>query len=239
MFADDRFSISSQQPDLAIGFPDTAPTWTERWGRKLFGWTAGLAVVGAAVGAGLWMYQDTQVVSTLALVADESPPPVARWREADREIPAAPPLVLLPAEATAPAPIPVEAQASAPAPAASSAEGPAPAAEPAVVDDNGEEAARAAAESVRRAEARRLAARKEAARKEAIKKETARKEAAREVARNEAARKEAARVAASKASDPAAQQAETLRQCRAAGYHASQCLRRGCVATKYGLACRG
>jgi hypothetical protein len=38
---------------------------------------------------------------------------------------------------------------------------------------------------------------------------------------------------------PEFSQAETLRQCRAAGYHASQCMRRGCVATQYGLACRG
>lgn len=43
--------------------------------------------------------------------------------------------------------------------------------------------------------------------------------------------------------DPAAiresQMAETLRQCRAAGYHAEQCIKRGCVATPYGIACKG
>jgi hypothetical protein len=33
--------------------------------------------------------------------------------------------------------------------------------------------------------------------------------------------------------------AETLRQCRAAGYHATLCIKRGCTATKFGLACRG
>jgi hypothetical protein len=32
---------------------------------------------------------------------------------------------------------------------------------------------------------------------------------------------------------------ETLRQCRAAGYHTELCLQRHCVATKHGLACRG
>ncbi len=32
---------------------------------------------------------------------------------------------------------------------------------------------------------------------------------------------------------------DTLRLCRSAGYHASQCLQRGCNATRYGLACRG
>lgn len=33
--------------------------------------------------------------------------------------------------------------------------------------------------------------------------------------------------------------AETLRQCRAAGYHAEACIKRGCVATPYGIACKG
>ena len=33
--------------------------------------------------------------------------------------------------------------------------------------------------------------------------------------------------------------AETLRLCRAAGYHTTQCIERGCTATRYGLACRG
>lgn len=36
-----------------------------------------------------------------------------------------------------------------------------------------------------------------------------------------------------------AKMAETLRQCRAAGYHAQQCVKRGCVATPYGIACKG
>lgn len=35
------------------------------------------------------------------------------------------------------------------------------------------------------------------------------------------------------------QMAETLRQCRAAGYHAGQCIKRSCVATPYGIACKG
>lgn len=35
------------------------------------------------------------------------------------------------------------------------------------------------------------------------------------------------------------QMEETLRQCRAAGYHTAQCLEKKCQATKYGLACRG
>lgn len=35
------------------------------------------------------------------------------------------------------------------------------------------------------------------------------------------------------------QLSETLRQCRMAGYHAAQCMQRGCAATRHGLACRG
>lgn len=38
---------------------------------------------------------------------------------------------------------------------------------------------------------------------------------------------------------PVYDMAETLRQCRAAGYHNVQCIERKCVATKFGLACRG
>lgn len=53
----------------------------------------------------------------------------------------------------------------------------------------------------------------------------------------------APRRAAPPPPDPAAireaQMAETLRQCRAAGYHAEQCIKRGCVATPYGIACKG
>lgn len=235
MYADDRFSISSQRPDLAIHFPESAPTWTERWGRKLLGWGAGLAVVAAAAGTGLWMVQDTRVVSTLALVADEAPPATARWSAPAPDAAPPPPLVMLPLEATAPVVAAPVIDSPAPAAAVDTVDAP----ETPALEDNGEAAARAAAESLRRAEARRIAARKEAARKEAIKKESIRKEAAREVARKESARREAARLAAAKAAEPEAQRAETLRQCRAAGYHASQCLQRGCVATKFGLACRG
>jgi hypothetical protein len=32
---------------------------------------------------------------------------------------------------------------------------------------------------------------------------------------------------------------ETLKQCRAAGYHAAKCARLGCTTTKYGLSCKG
>jgi hypothetical protein len=35
------------------------------------------------------------------------------------------------------------------------------------------------------------------------------------------------------------QMADTLRQCRMLGYHAAQCIARGCFTTRYGLVCKG
>jgi hypothetical protein len=46
-------------------------------------------------------------------------------------------------------------------------------------------------------------------------------------------------AAADEVSERASQLALTLKQCRIQGYAAPQCLKRGCVLTKYGLACRG
>lgn len=247
-FANERFYFSADEPVIAMDFPATAPRWSERWGRRLLGALAGVALLVAAAGAGWWMVQEHQVVTTLALVADQSPPPAREgWRAPDRDAAAPPAMVLLPAEPV-PEPQPEAAPESAPEPALPVAlaqddsEG--------VLTDNGEQAANAAAEAVRRAEARRLAARQAAAKKDAAKeadrqaarKEAARQATARERASKDAERKEATRQAAARAAaaaEPAAQQAETLRQCRAAGYHASQCVKRGCVATRFGLACRG
>jgi hypothetical protein len=47
--------------------------------------------------------------------------------------------------------------------------------------------------------------------------------------------------AATVAAAPSARQRreETLLQCRAHGYDARQCIRRGCSTTRYGLVCRG
>ncbi len=61
---------------------------------------------------------------------------------------------------------------------------------------------------------------------------------AKRVARSKARRKAAALVAAHK---PAQNNnlTETLKECRAVGYHATQCIERGCMITKFGLACRG
>lgn len=228
MFADDRLAFPPKGPDFVFDFPASRPTWSERWGRRLLGWSAGAALVAIALGTAWWMAEDSQVVTTLALVADQSPASATSgWREPEPEAAAPPPLVMLPVQAVPDPSPPVQAPAEA---------------APSVLEDNGEEAAQAAAEAVRRAEARRLAARQETAKKEAARKEAARQAKARELARKDAARKEATRLAAARAAaaaEPAAQQAETLRQCRAAGYHAAQCVKRGCVATKFGLACRG
>jgi hypothetical protein len=39
--------------------------------------------------------------------------------------------------------------------------------------------------------------------------------------------------------DRAHLRSETLKQCRAAGYHAARCAKLGCTTTKYGLSCKG
>ncbi|MBQ5946677.1 hypothetical protein KBW98_04160, partial [Massilia sp. ST3] len=70
----DLFSFASQQPDLSIQLPDEPVPWMERWGRKAFGWTLAAVAVAGLAGAGLWLYGETQVESTLALVADQTPP---------------------------------------------------------------------------------------------------------------------------------------------------------------------
>lgn len=63
-------------------------------------------------------------------------------------------------------------------------------------------------------------------------KETRQREPVRQVARASAAPKEAPLGAEDSLS-------ETLKACRAHGYHATQCIKQGCSMTKYGFACRG
>jgi hypothetical protein len=51
---------------------------------------------------------------------------------------------------------------------------------------------------------------------------------------------DAAAVAAAKATpSPGQRREETLRECRALGYDARQCVQRACSMTRYGLVCRG
>ena len=201
----DFSAFASQQPDLSIQYPDEPAPWFERWGRKALGWTAGLALAVGVIGGGLWMYHESQVESTLALVADQSPP-------------------------AAPAPAPVApAPAPAPLPAAQRAEIQAVALDEGETLEPGDAAAAAA-----------IAAPVVAA---AVPEPPPKPKPKPRVRKRVPERTVLARSEARPVATPAPAReytlAETLRQCRAAGYHASQCMKRGCVATKYGLACRG
>ncbi|OON62875.1 hypothetical protein B0920_05435 [Massilia sp. KIM] len=259
-FSADFSSFASQEPDLSIQLPEEPVPWTERWGRKLLGWSIATAAVAAIVGAGWWIYGDTQVESTLALVADQSPAPTT-------------PAPVLPAAPSTSAPVASAPVSNAPAlsgPAVSdpALSGPVPAAptvaapanematapQPAAASlDAGEEAIAGAAGAAGAAVVA-AAARKAVgdpappAPRSAPVKKTPRPAArpAQPPARRElAAVRTAPRVVAERPAPPPAAPAvqdsleETLRQCRAAGYHASMCLKRGCTATKFGLACRG
>jgi len=238
-------SFSSSQPDWNLPLQPENPSWTERWGRKALGWTAGLAIAAALSATAAWMYHDTQVESTLAVVADHTTPapPVAQAPPAPSPVPAPgteayepPPLKLLPPEPVAAAPA-----LAAAAPSAAPATPDAPAA--AVPAARAEKDAPATdVPAVKRAPERRAAAASAERRRTDTRKAASRPARERVLARAAPARSvKPARPAAVVPPAPPAESplAETLRLCRAAGYHATACLKRGCEATRFGLACRG
>lgn len=228
-------SFSSREPDWSIPHQPEPPRWTERWGRKALGWTIGLAVVVAVAGTAAWMVQETQVESTLAVVADHTPAQAALPAPAvpaaapvpEPEAEALPPLKLLPPEPLAT--LPVEAGSVAPQAIGAAAGTAATAAVAAPPPAKKPEA--------KRAQERRVAAAAPVKRTRPETKKPAPKPAReRVVARAPAA---PARTVSAEQPDPESPLAETLRLCRAAGYHATACLKRGCEATKFGLVCRG
>jgi len=257
-------SFSSPEPDWSIPLQSEAPPWTERWGRKALGWTMGLAAVVAVAGTAAWMVQETRVESTLAVVADHTPaqtsqpaPPVpasAPVSEPEMETP--PPLKLLPPEPAAAAPAeaaPASAE-NVDAPLASAGQESAgqDAAGPADVAPAATGAAAAAATAAstkavtppapkqpaaKRVPERRVAAAAPAKRTRAETTKQAPKPAREQVAARAPALP--ARTVPAEQPDPESPLAETLRLCRAAGYHATACLKRGCEATRFGLVCRG
>ena len=245
-------AFSAPHPDPLLHLPGMSQpvNANRRW--RWLGLGAA-AVVACLLGAGVWLYQDAKVVTTLALVAGETEP-----------LPAIAPYV-------PPAPEPAPRMVLAAPQRGNAAPQPAPemddsrtlavrVADSADALDEDEEAtpaAQVAAPAAASATKPRVApqqpkppAAKAAARDDKPARTVSRKSAAREVSAKDAPRKDAAKKTAARGappkkpgqqaqSAPALSHAETLRQCRAAGYHASQCMRRGCVATKFGLACRG
>ena len=199
---------------MAIHLPSEAAPWMERWGRKAFGWTAALALAAGLAGAAWWLYGETQVESTLALVADQTPPAAPA--------PFAPAPALAPPVAAAPALPPAPESESEPEPEpVSAAPTPAPAPAPALREVKKQRPPPAVRKSVQ-------------------KKPTVRTVARREPPRSAQSAPPVRPVRAQAAAAPPEDAlTETLRLCRAAGYHASLCIKRGCAATKFGLACRG
>ena len=229
-------SFSSREPDWALPLQPEPPPWTERWGRKALGWTAGLMALAALGGTAAWMVQDTRVESTLAVVADHTPPAQPVPPAVLAAVPAAapapesgaeplPPLKLLPPEPVNTASVEnpaVAAAAETPAPAdAAPAAVPLPPSKPALARAR-ERPRAAAAEQRQRPEAKKPARERVPARAPA-----------------EPAKSAPRAPASAQAPDPESPLAETLRLCRAAGYHATACLKRGCEATRFGLVCRG
>lgn len=237
----DVASFSSREPDwVAPLAPEPAP-WTERWGRKAFGWSLALIAAVAVAAIGAWMVDDTRVESNLALVASHSPAPVPSPPAPDAAAEAPPPLRLLPLETPVAAvaeavPVNVPALTELPpvlaAPTAKRVEPEPPSimkkpeAKPPVAKRTQER--RVATAPVKRAPA---AEKKPPAKKDAKPKPPSEQLLARALADAQRSRQESlARPGLS---------AETLRLCRAAGYHANACLKRACEATRFGLVCRG
>lgn len=256
-------SYSSRQPDWSIPLEQDGPSWTERWGRKLLGWSVGLGAAAAVVAAAAWMYRDTQVESTLAVVADHSPPAAsaalpAAPPEAAAELP---PLKLLPPEqvgaaSMAGAPQAPEAPREEALPASQLA-GEATAAAAIAAGKPADKAADKLAAKpvdkpadkpvVRRSperERRVVAAAEPVKRQRAVAKKPApaRERVVARASPTPARPAPAARPSAPAAAPPPVADSpleQTLRMCRAAGYHATACLKRGCEATRFGLVCRG
>lgn len=255
-------SFASRAPDDALRFPVAQPSWFERSGRRLVAWGAATLVAVALIGAGAWVYQDRKVAATLALVAGESAPAAVMVPYVPPAPEPAPPLVLVKPGPSTPEPAPemddsrqldvrlpdsagdVEegeeekfagtAIKAAP-PAAIAAAVPAAKVKPGVRKEPAKKAQ--SKQEARQSDTRKAAVKSDPRKAEAKKSSTTKTTATKTSANKTAAR--TAPPSKSAASEPALSQAETLRQCRAAGYHASQCARRGCVATRFGLACRG
>jgi outer membrane biosynthesis protein TonB len=249
-------SFSSRQPDWTVPLEADTMPWTERWGRKALGWSLALAGIVAVAGTAAWMVRETKVESTLAIVADHSPAPVAPPPTAVPVVQAAPeeppPLKLLPPEAPASAAVPETPVSEPPveaALAAAAAAAPAVAALPEKTEAAPPPPVKKKPAAKPRPERRVAAAPakrdKPAVKKAAKPKAPSERVLARALADAQRSRQESlARPATPQDAGPSQPPptgalAETLRMCRAAGYHATACIKRGCEATRFGLVCRG
>ncbi len=216
---------------------ERGPGWYERWGRKAANCSLGLAAAALLAGAGVWVYNESKLERTLAAVAKSSPQLAAP--------------VSAPAAAAAPA-VAAQAPQADPPPAAQGPqlvmlnEVPAEPVKDAATPPEGVAVVNAKADAPRdvaEVNLKKTATKKQAVRPaaEAVASRRAPVPAATPPrrSRNEKAVARLGAAPAPQLSERSSQLAETLRQCRAEGYHAQQCMKRGCVLTKYGLACKG
>ena len=181
-----------------------------QWRRRVFTWAIAAGALAALAAGGFWLVEDLRVDGALVVVAETSPSPAA---------PAAPGSAAK-AETPAPALAARGTAAKAAPPSAATPESIAPTVErrpalPMLTRPPPEVAspvdARAAGSSVQGPGRER---------------------------KPNAARAEAKRAADRESSERHGRE-ETLLQCRALGYDEAQCVKRGCVMTRFGLACRG
>ena len=252
---DPVFDFTLPGPAAQAAEPFTrSPSWPTRSGRRRLLWSAGLLAAALLAAGGWWAvqaHQERNDAGSLALIANQAQetlrvdnaatqPGAAPDSDAGiapaapvsspAPTPAVPPLVMLKPEPAAadraerPAPLPA-AQA---APEAASA--PEPAAEPGSAFPLPKSLSRAAR------------GQSDAAAAPAPRKRE--REPVRQLARasTSGAKKPPAAERAKEGAEEGAEEGPTaalLRACREHGYHAAQCIKRGCSLTQYGFACRG
>jgi hypothetical protein len=208
------------------------PQWSSLWKRRLVTWSIAAGLLAMLAAGALWVVQETRVEGALSVVANTSPvtgpagaPALVRTAPL-----AAPPAaagaairpVTAPADPAAPSPAPVEVPATPSKP----------------------EAARPEAAATDAADADPRTVVSVTIPPAAVPdvnvpvRHTARRE------RERAAARQRRTVASSQPKAPAEptgrqRREETLLQCRAHGYNERQCIQRGCVMTRFGLACKG
>lgn len=198
------------------------PTWFDRWGRRAITWSAGLAATVLVAGSGLWLYKESKVDNTLAMLAANA--------RTETQASTSPPVPAPQPPPVASAPLADAATGTAPDPATAAsllADAQAPLAVPALNPSLITEALASEETPVRAAPPVLASASPSKKTRMFSQRPRARAPTPPPVA------------AAESKSRRAGQFAETLRQCRALGYHATQCMKRGCTITKFGLACKG
>ena len=266
-FFADSLAAEPAVADAPVAEPFTpAARGSWRAGPRYLAWAACLFAAVLLVVGGRWWYQERRDAGALAVIADAtkedpravqglaSPAPAAQQsaREAGVDAAAAPPaaarrpstpvppLVMLEEQPGVPVKREQPAQAAAAGQAPSAAPAPAAPVKPAAVvkEEPLASSPKPKSQTPPKPKAQTPAKPKtqtppKPSRAAAVPaKETRQREPVRQVARASAAAKEAPLGAEDSLS-------ETLKACRAHGYHATQCIKQGCGMTKYGFACRG